>query len=313
MLRYIDPHNAEKIFDSELAKKWEPIDFYNGADHATAHLLYARFVARFFTKQGLINNPEPFKQFLFNGKVTAADGTMFSKSKGNGVDPLDIIDQGYGADALRMYLMFAAPLEVWAKWDPQGVPGTFRFLSRVWNLVQEYAQAPEAEASEDETRAIKRATHGMVKKMTEDIERNLYNTAISAAMAAVNDLYKIKAENLSRNDVWQDALEKVVACIAPFAPHISEELWNQLGHGETVHRDSWPQWDAAALQTDTVTVVVQINGKLRGQLELPAGIDQVGAETAAKADARVAEWLDGKQVVKTVYVPGKLVNFVVKA
>lgn len=312
MFRYIDPHNAEKIFDSELAKKWEPIDFYNGADHATAHLLYARFVTRFFTKQGLLTNPEPFKQFLFNGKVTAADGTMFSKSKGNGVDPLDIIGQGYGADALRMYLMFAAPLEVWAKWDPQGVPGTFRFLSRVWNLVQDYMQAPEVETSADDARAIRRTTNGMVKKMTEDIERNLYNTAIAAAMATVNDLYKIKAGAIARNSVWQDALEQVVACIAPFAPHISEELWSQLGHGESVHRDSWPQWDEAALQTDTVTVAVQINGKLRGQLQLASGTEQATAETAAKADARLVEWLDGKRIVKTIYVPNKIINFVVK-
>jgi leucyl-tRNA synthetase len=143
MLRYFDPNNQEKPFDSDIANKWMPIDFYNGGDHATAHLLYARFVTRFFTKIGLLENPEPFKQMLYNGKVTASDGTMFSKSKGNGIDPLEIIDSGYGADALRTYLMFASPLELWTKWDPKGVPGTYRFLTRLWNLIQEYKEAED--------------------------------------------------------------------------------------------------------------------------------------------------------------------------
>ena len=312
MWRYLDPHNAERIFDPELAKRWEPVDFYNGADHATAHLLYARFVTRFLTKQGLLSNPEPFKQFLFNGKVTASDGTMFSKSKGNGVDPLDIIGQGYGADALRMYLMFAAPLEIWAKWDPQGVPGTFRFLSRVWTLVQEYLEAPVAETAEADARDIRRVTHAMVKKATHDIERNQYNTAISATMAATNNLYKLKANGLARNTVWQEALDKLVACIAPFAPHAAEEMWRQLGHGTTVHRDSWPSWDEAALRTDEVTIVIQVNGKVRGQIESPAEAEEAIVVATAKAEANVATHLEGKQIVKTIYVPGKLVNFAVR-
>lgn len=312
MWRYLDPHDSERIFDAELAKRWEPVDFYNGADHATAHLLYARFVTRFFTKIGLLDNPEPFKQFLFNGKVTASDGTMFSKSKGNGVDPLDIIGQGYGADALRMYLMFAAPLEIWAKWDPQGVPGTFRFLSRVWTLVQEYLQSDEGEVAADDVQAIRRTTHAMVKKMTADIERNQYNTAISAAMATVNDLYRIKAGGLVRNAAWQEALDKVVACIAPFAPHVAEEMWHQLGHDSTVHRDSWPSWDEAALKLDAVTIVVQVNGKVRGQVVVPAETEQEAVVAAAKVEENVASHLDGKQIMKTIYVPGKLVNFAVR-
>jgi leucyl-tRNA synthetase len=169
MYRYFDPHNQEKIFDEAVIKKWEPIDFYNGADHATAHLLYARFVARFFHKLGLLNSPEPFKQFVFNGKVTAQDGTNFSKSKGNGIDPLEIIDSGYGADALRTYLMFAAPLELWTRWDPQGVPGAHRFLSRLWNIVQEYHEAAESEMSDEQQKAILRSVHSMIKKATTDL------------------------------------------------------------------------------------------------------------------------------------------------
>jgi leucyl-tRNA synthetase len=311
MYRYMDPHNQAKIFDSEQVNKWAPVDFYNGGDHATAHLLYARFIARFFTKIGLVNDPEPFKQMLFNGKVTAKDGTMFSKSKGNGIDPLEIINQGYGADALRTYLMFAAPLELWARWDPQGVPGTHRFLSRLWNLVQEYTGSPEQETDEKTRKELLVGDARMVKKITEDIENNRYNTAIAAAMGQLNDLYKLKTQSLGKNAEWQQALEHMVACIAPFAPHIADELWQQLGHHTSIHRDSWPEWDEAYLVGDTVTIAVQVNGKLRGEITLPK--DSVEAEVvqAAQADEKVVAHLDGKKIRKTIYVPGRLVNFVV--
>ena len=312
MYRYMDPHNQQQIFDPEKVKHWEPVDFYNGADHATAHLLYARFIGHFFKKLGLVNEAEPFKQFLFNGKVTAADGQMFSKSKGNGIDPLEIIDQGYGADALRTYLMFAAPLEVWARWDPQGVPGTHRFLSRIWTLVGEYVESEAAEVSADQQKAMRRSVHAMIRKMTDDIEGNRYNTAIAAAMTCVNDLYKFKTQVFGKSDVWQEALAAIVACVAPFAPHIGEELWHQLGHHMSVHRDSWPKYDEQYLVEDTMTIAVQINGKLRGTVSVPTGSDEAAVIEAAQADAKIAANLEGKQVVKTIYVPGKLLSFVVK-
>jgi leucyl-tRNA synthetase len=311
MFRYFDPHNQEQIFDSEIVKKWEPIDFYNGADHATAHLLYARFIARFFTKLDLINEPEPFKQFLFNGKVTASDGLMFSKSKGNGVDPLEIIEQGYGADALRTYLMFAAPLDIWVRWDPQGVPGTHRFLSRLWNLVQEYNETGTTDLSDEQSQSLLRSTHQMIGKVTKDIEENRYNTAIAAAMAALNDLYKLKTDNFGHNEAWQAALESMVMCVAPFAPHIAEELWHQLGHSDSVHVDHWPEFDEKYLAQDTVTVVVQVNGKLRGQVEVPAGADEATAVEAAKANDKVASYIKDQTIRKTIFVPDKLVNFVI--
>jgi leucyl-tRNA synthetase len=311
MYRFLDPHNQQQIFDSQTVNKWMPVDFYNGGDHATAHLLYARFVARFFTKLGIASNPEPFKQMLFNGKVTANDGTMFSKSKGNGVDPLDIIAQGYGADALRTYLMFAAPLELWAKWDPNGVPGTHRFLSRIWTLVQEYQAAEPGETPEAQRKVILRVTHQAIKKMTEDIESNAYNTAIAAGMTLVNDLYKLKVDGLAKNDTWQAALEAIVACVGPFAPHISEELWHQLGHSGSVHRDSWPSFDEQYLAQDSITIVVQVNGKLRGEISVAADAVETAIVDAAKADAKVTAYLNGVIIRKTVYVPGRLVNFVV--
>jgi leucyl-tRNA synthetase len=311
MYRYLDPRNQAQIFDSNIVKKWEPIDFYNGADHATAHLLYARFIGHFFKKLGLVNEPEPFKQFLFNGKVTAQDGTMFSKSKGNGVDPLEIIEQGYGADALRTYLMFAAPLDTWIRWDPQGVPGTHRFLSRVWNLVQEYHGAEDKNLSDEQQTRLRRVTHPMIRKMTEDLEENRYNTAIAAAMAAVNDLYKYKVEFLAKNPAWQEALEAVVACIAPFAPHMADELWFQLGHHTSVHRDSWPKWDDQYLVSDTITIAVQVNGKLRGEIQVATDADEATITAAAANESNVAAHLDGTEPKKTIYVRGKLVNFVV--
>lgn len=311
MLRYFDPENTEKIFDSEIVNKWAPVDFYNGGDHATAHMLYARFITRFFTKLGLMQNPEPFKQFLFNGKVTASDGSAFSKSKGNGVDPLEIINQGYGADALRTYLMFAAPLEFTARWDPRGVPGTHRFLSRVWNLVQEYVHAEPGDLDEATKKHIRITTNQMIKKITLDIEENRYNTAIATAMGQVNELYKIKTDHLVLDSVWQEALESLVACIAPFAPHAADELWHELGNDTSVQRDSWPKWDENLTVQDTITVAVQVNGKVRAEIAVAKGTTKDVLEAAALANPKIITLLDGKQPLRVVVVPGRLVNIVV--
>lgn len=312
MLRYFDPTNATEIFGKAIANKWMPIDFYNGGDHATAHMIYARFVTRFFHKLGLVDNPEPFKRFLFNGKVTASDGQMFSKSKGNGVDPLEIIESGYGADALRTYLMFAAPLDLWIRWDAQGVPGTFRFLNRVWNLVQEFKTMEKTEQPDHHNVDVLRAIHPAIRKVTDDLEDQKYNTAIATMMKATNDLYVIKARNnFEGSDSWQFALDCLVALMAPFAPHIADELWQQLGHTDTVHIGSWPMFDDQYLVSDTMLIVVQVNGKLRANITLPATASEEEIVTSAKADEHVATYIAGKEIKKTVYVPGKLVNFVV--
>ncbi|HET7320603.1 MAG TPA: leucine--tRNA ligase [Candidatus Saccharimonadales bacterium] len=310
MYRYFDPKNEQAIFDSNIVNKWAPIDFYNGGDHATAHLLYARFVVRFLSKIGLVKEPEPFKHMLFNGKVTASDGSAFSKSKGNGVDPLEIINSGYGADALRTYLMFAAPLEIGARWDPQGVPGTHRFLSRLWALVQEYNEAGPSETSENQQRELLRITHQTIKKMTEDIEHNTYNTAIAAAMTMVNELFKLKAQDLKKNGAWKQALNALVACVAPFAPHIADELWQQLGHETSVQAGSWPMFNEDYIATESVTIAVQVNGKLRGEVQVAAEATEEAVVEVAKANEKVASYLTGDPK-KTIYVPGKLVNFVI--
>lgn len=308
MLRYLDPHNTEAPFSTEVANKWMPIDFYNGGDHATAHMMYARFMTRFFHKLGLLDNPEPFKKFLFNGKITAADGEMFSKSKGNGIDPLEIINQGYGADALRTYLMFAAPLDLWIRWDKQGVPGTFRFLNRVWNLVQEFVEAPASESSDE---SVLRAIHPAIKKVTADIEEQKYNTAIATMMKVTNDLFIIKGKSgVLQNNHWRFALESLVMLIAPFAPHTAEQLWQDLGHKDSVHIDCWPSWDNQYLMSDTITIVVQVNGKLRGQLQFDSNTSKDEIIAAARRDERVAQYVT-TEPKKTIYVEGKLISFVV--
>lgn len=304
-LRYFDGTNEDKIFDSVIANKWMPIDFYNGGDHATAHMIYARFVTRFFWHQGLLDNPEPFKKFLFNGKVTASDGTMFSKSKGNGVDPLEIISQGYGADALRTYLMFAAPLEQWIRWDPQGVPGTYRFLSRVWNLVQEYVAANKISDND----AVLKLTHPVIKKVTGDLEDQKYNTAIAAMMELTNSLYVLKAKDGFGNN-WQPALESLVALVAPFAPHMADELWHDLGRTTSVQRDSWPKWDEIYLVSDTMTIIVQVNGKLRAKLEVSHDETEGEIKKIALSDENVQKFVSGEPK-KVIYVKNKLVNIVV--
>ena len=308
-LRYLNPTNEESAFDSEMTNKWMPIDFYNGGDHATAHMIYARFMTRFFWHQGLLAEPEPFKRFLFNGKVTAADGTMFSKSKGNGVDPLEIISQGYGADALRTYLMFAAPLDFWMRWDPQGVPGTYRFLNRIWNIVQEFSEIKSSSMNDDKT--VLRVIHTTIKKVTADLEGQKYNTAIAAMMKCVNDLYDLKAKS-GFGVHWQFALNSLVAMVAPFAPHVADELWHDLGNQTTIQKDSWPIFDTKYLENDTVTIVIQVNGKLRATVLIPSDCDEKTLTEIARNDEKVAGYLSQGEVVKTIYVPSKLINFVVK-
>lgn len=311
MMRYIDPHNQEAIFDSEVVNKWFPIDFYNGADHATAHLLYARFVTRFFNKIGLMKHPEPFNKMLYNGKVTASDGSPFSKSKGNGIDPLEIINSGYGADALRTYLMFASPLEIGARWDPQGVPGTFRFLTRVWNIVNEYIDADKTELNKDQIKELRLASHAMIKKVSRDLENDRYNTAIAALMTCLNSYYKLKEVSFKKCDEWDEAISGILMCLAPFAPHITEELWQQLGHTSSIHKDNWPKLNEDYLKQDMVTVVIQINGKLRGEIRVDADASEDSVLGSSQIDPKVQVYLKGQTIKKSIYVPGKLVNFVI--
>lgn len=312
-LRYISPHDATQAWNKELASKWMPVDFYNGGDHATAHLLYARFFMRFFYKIGLVSTPEPFKKMYYHAKIMAPDGTAFSKSKGNGVDPLDLIEQGYGADAIRIYIMFMAPADLESPWSDDGVPGALRFLNRLWVLTQEFINTQVQEESDEEsTKRLLAIAHRTIKRVTDDIEAVKFNTAVAAMMEDVNELYKIKADHgFKSGQHWQFAIESLLQLLAPFAPHMTEELWHDLGHADTIHVDHWPKLDEKYLKVESVTIVVQVNGKVRAQLELPLNTAEDEIVGAAKADSKIVPYLEGKEIKKSVYVPDKLVNFVI--
>ena len=314
-LRYLDPHNDNEAWNPERINHWMPVDYYNGADHAVAHLLYSRFWMRFFYKLGLVPTPEPFKRMMYNAYIMAPDGQKMSKSKGNVIDPMEIMDSGYGADALRVYEMFIAPYDMDAPWDPRGVPGTYRFLNRAWNLVQEFVDKnpnDSLDANEKTAQELLRLTHLTIKKVTRDIEDEKFNTAVASMMEMVNGLYKIKeSHGIGASDEWRFALESLIQILAPFAPHITEELWHEMGHDDTVHVGHWPKWDEKYLKSSVMTIIVQVNGKLRAKLELPSDMDKQGVEAAALADENVQKFTNNKPPKKMVYVPGKLVNIVV--
>ena len=320
-LRYLDPHNDAEAWNPERIGHWMPVDYYNGADHAVAHLLYSRFWMRFFYKLGLVPTPEPFKRMMYNAYIMAPDGQKMSKSKGNVIDPMEIMDSGYGADALRVYEMFIAPYDMDAPWDPRGVPGTYRFLNRVWNLVQEFVVADTSPStnpslsdpsSSTDSSELLRLTHLTIKKVTRDIEDEKFNTAVAAMMEMVNGLYKFKeSHGMQASEAWRFILESLLQILAPFAPHITEELWHELGHTDTIHVNHWPKWDEKYLVSDVMTIIVQVNGKLRSRLELPVDADKETIEQRALDDEKVRAYLDARTPKKVIYVPGKLVNIVV--
>ena len=312
-LRYLDPFNDKQAWDPEIIKHWAPVDFYNGADHAVAHLLYSRFWMRFFYKLGLVSDPEPFARMMYNAYIMAPDGSKMSKSKGNVIDPMEIMDSGYGADALRVYEMFIGPYDQDAPWDQRGVPGTYRFLNRTWNLVQEYLENSQVEISEEGQKEILVVAHKTIKKVTQDIEHDKFNTAVSAMMQAVNSYFKLKETySIGKSETWKFAVESLLQILAPFAPHITDELWREIGHTSTIHVDNWPNYDEKYLFTDSINIVVQINGKLRANIEVPIDSEEQEVVEKAKADQNVANHLQNKEVRKVIYVPRKIVNFVVE-
>jgi leucyl-tRNA synthetase len=311
-LRYIDPNNAQKAWEPKRAEKWLPVDFYNGGDHATAHLLYARFFTRYFYKKGLVADPEPFKKMYFHAKILAADGTFFSKSKGNGIDPLEVINSGYGADALRTYIMFIAPPAIESPWSSEGLPSCYRFLNRIWNLVQEFLESEESQ-TDNKLNELDKLVHKTIQKVTNDIELIKYNTAVSAMMECVNGMYKAKEESgFSATKSWRFGLESIVQLVAPFAPHIAEELWRDLGHENSVHIDNWPKLDTSLLVNDTVKIALQVNGKLRAEIEVAIEATDEQVRIVALNQENIKAHTEGKQIIKFIYVKGRIANFVVK-
>ena len=309
LLRYADPKNAEKAWDPELVNYWAPVDYYVGGDHAVAHLLYVRFWTHVFCDLGLTNFAEPVKKLLYHGYINAEDGSKMSKSKGNTIDPLEIIDQGYGADALRTYEMFIAPYELDAAWDPRGIAGVYRFLNRVWVLTQEFL-ASEKNSSSENLPEIRKSQHKAIKKVTDDFRRESLNTAVAALMEFTNELYKFKTAGFYPE--WKEILEDLLKLLAPFAPHLSSELWQQLGNSDFIDNAGWPKWNDEFLAESKVQVIVQVNGKLRGKIEVSKDAEQAEILEIARNEENVAKHLAEKEIVKEIFVKGKLVNFVVK-
>ena len=310
LLRYADPQNSKQAWDPELVNYWAPVDYYVGGDHAVAHLLYIRFWTHVFKDLGLTNFAEPVKKLLYHGYINAEDGSKMSKSKGNTIDPLEVIDQGYGADSLRTYEMFIAPYEVDASWDSRGIAGVYRFLNRVWVLVQEFIESEKSAENLSNFAEVQKIQHKTIKKVTEDFYRESLNTAVAALMEFVNELYKLKLEGFS-ND-WRFVLEDLLKMLVPFAPHISSELWQQLGNDDFIEKSGWSKWNEELLKTDEVQIIVQVNGKLRGKIKVSPSASEDQILDLAKSEENVLKHLTGKQVVKEIFVPNKIVNLVVK-
>jgi leucyl-tRNA synthetase len=303
-LRYIDPHNPDKLADPEKLKKWLPVDIYiGGAEHAVLHLLYARFWHKFLYDIGVVPTKEPFQKLFNQGMILGENNEKMSKSKGNVVNPDDIIES-HGADTLRLYEMFMGPLEASIAWSTKGLDGARRFLDRVWRLfVEENGSLNPKIVDNPETDTLERVYHQTVKKVTEDYEALRFNTAISQLMVFINEAYKAPV-------LPKAYMEGFVKLLSPVCPHIAEELWEKLGHNNTIAYESWPAYDEAKLVEDEVEIVVQVNGKVRAKLNVPADASKEQLEQIAMEDAKIKEQIEGKTVRKVIAVPGKLVNIV---
>ncbi len=313
-LRYFDAHNDKVFADREKLNYWGEADLYlGGMEHTTLHLLYSRFWHQFFYDQGLVPTPEPYKARRGQGIVLAADGTKMSKSKGNVINPTDIIENGYGADALRLAIAFLAPYDQTTPWNPEGVTGTYRFLQRLWTLTQEVIEA--ADESSHKTispQPLLHATHQVIKKVSEDLYDMNFNTAIAALMEAVNSLYKLRSElpMSGYRDDWYFAVTSLTQLLAPFAPHIGEELWQELAHEGSVHTSEWPKWNQAYLVADTIKIVIQVNGRLRAELEVTHDADEATIKQLALDHENTKKFTLRQAPKRIVYVPGRLVNIV---
>lgn len=299
-LRYVDPHNDKAFADYDKLKYWMPVDWYNGGmEHVTRHLIYSRFWYKFLYDLGLVPYEEPYQKRTAQGLILGPDGVKMSKSRGNVIDPNEVVDT-YGADVLRTYVLFMGDYEKAAPWSESSVKGCKRFIDRIWNL-QEILKDGDAYSEKLES-----AFHKTVKKVSEDIETLKYNTAIAALMTLLNNIY-------DAGEINRAELKTLLILVNPFAPHVTEEMWSTLGYGEMLAKDAvWPAYDPEKCVDSTIEIAVQVNGKLRGKLVVAADISAEDAIAAAKADEKVQSFLTDKNVVKEIYVPGKLVNLVVK-
>lgn len=299
-LRYVDPHNDKTFADYDKLKYWMPVDWYNGGmEHVTRHLIYSRFWYKFLYDLGVVPYEEPYQKRTAQGLILGPDGVKMSKSRGNVIDPNEVVDV-YGADVLRTYVLFMGDYEQAAPWSESSVKGCKRFIDRVFNLQEILTDGDEY------SKELMSAMHKTVKKVSEDIEQMKYNTAIAALMTLLNKIYEIGKINRAE-------LKTLIILVNPFAPHVTEEMWANCGYGEMLAKDAkWPSFDEAKCVDSTVEIVVQINGKIRARLSVPTDIESDKAIALAKKDEGIAAALDGKNIIKEIYVKGKLVNIVAK-
>jgi leucyl-tRNA synthetase len=301
-LRYLDPQNEDQLVDPTKESYWGSPDFYiGGAEHAVLHLLYARFWHRFLHDEGVLKNPEPYKKLFHQGLILGEDGNKMSKSVGNVVSP-DVVIDAYGADSLRLFEMFLGPLEAVKPWSEKGIEGVHRFLKKVHRECLQTEKHLQDEESNKETLKV---LHETILKVTEAIEDLRFNVAISQMMILINQLQKVESYS-------KESIKILIQLLAPFAPHLSEELWESLGGKPSIANEPWPQARKELLVSDEITIVFQVNGKLRGEGQFPKDVDKDSVISAAKADVKVQSFLEGKEIVKEIYVPGKLVNLAVK-
>ena len=306
-------HADSEPIDPDEAAYWLPVDVYTGGiEHATMHLIYTRFFTKAMRDMGVVDFDEPMTVLRNQGIILGEDGEKMSKSRGNVIAPDDLV-QRYGADTLRGYLMFGWRWEQGGPWDSQGIEGVVRWLQRVWNLVLEAppASPPQAGGTEGGIADLRRWTHKTIKRVTDDMEAFTFNTIVAGLMEFTNALQKAKGTAMYGTEAWEEAIKTLLLLLAPCCPHIAEELWARTGRPYSVHQQSWPEFNAELAAEEVITLIVQINGKVRARIEVPADIAEEEAKATALADENVQRHIGGKEVRKVIYVPGRLVNVVV--
>lgn len=307
-IRYLSPDYTEGPVDPGLARAWLPVDQYTGgAEHAVMHLLYARFFWKVIRDMGLVQGDEPFLRLFNQGQILGPDGQRMSKSRGNVVAPDEQVAR-YGADAFRCYLMFIGPWDEGGPFGTKGIAGVERWLNRVWNTV---VARPKLADDPQGARYLRRLTHQTIRRVSEDLETFRFNTAIAALMELTNGLSRAREGGPVDTSAWQEAVESLLLMLAPLAPHIAEELWERIGRPYSVHTESWPAWDPDLAREEEITLVVQVNGRVRDRIQVAAGIDEEEAKRVALESAQVKRHLEGQQIRRVIYIPGKLVNIVV--
>ncbi len=311
MLRYISPGYAEGPFDP-AAKSWLPVDQYTGgAEHAVMHLLYSRFFIKGLHDMGIVDFEEPFLRLFNQGIILGEDHEKMSKSRGNVVNPDEVVN-GLGADAVRCFMMFIGPWDQGGPWSEVGINGVARWLNRVWDIVvREPDDLDNSQVDPQAVRDTTRSLHQTIRRCHNDLDRFKFNTAISSLMEFANHLNRVWADASIDSVTWRQCIESFLLMLAPIAPHVTEELWERTGHAYSIHQQMFPSWDDDLAAEDTITLVVQVNGKVRDKLEVPAGIEEAAAQELALASPKVKTYTEGKSVNKTIYVPGRLVNLVV--